>query len=192
MKRRVVKLGGSTLSAVDYVDRLQQWSALQTPAQTIVVVGGGIEIGAIARSQQRRHFSDAAAHWMCIDVMGRNVEQVLAKWPTARKLAGLDLLPPSDGTSETWLLDPRPFMEHDARQRNALPESWDVSSDSIAARVAHRAEADELVLLKSRLPRDLRRLGRYVDPYFTTAAKALSAVRFVNLRDARFSDVRWR
>jgi len=68
----------------------------------------------------------------------------------------------------------------------ALPADWRVTSDSIAAWLAERLQADELVLLKSRLPQasDLSAAVRegYVDPYFPTAARGRT-VRCVNLRE---------
>lgn len=192
MFRRVVKFGGSTLSASDHAGLLSKWLGAQQPAQSIVVVGGGDEIRRIARRQQEEHFSDDEAHWECIDVMRDNTRRLHRKLPQWLSLATIAELPPPDGQGQTYLLDPRSFMEDDAKQRSPLPESWDVSSDSIAARVAERFNADELVLLKSTLPRDVRRLGKYVDLFFATAAKRLKSVRFVNLRDEAFAEVRWR
>jgi aspartokinase-like uncharacterized kinase len=192
MARRVVKFGGSTLSAWDHRESFARWLSIQSPAQTIVVVGGGCEVRRIAEAQLAEEFSDEEAHWRCIDVMRRNAERLRSQMPDSPWLERLDELPEPSGVDETYLLDPRRFMEEDARGKSPLPASWDVSSDSIAARVAERSGADELVLLKSALPRDVRRLNGYVDPYFTSAAKRLPAVRFVNLRTPGFAEARWR
>jgi aspartokinase-like uncharacterized kinase len=192
MARRVVKFGGSTLAIDDYAESFVRWLSREPAAQTVVVVGGGIDVRRIAEEQLEEDFSDVEAHWRCIDVMRRNAERVQAQSGDAQWLARLSELPAPGDAAETFFLDPRQFMEDDARGKSPLPVSWDVSSDSIAARVAERAVADELVLLKSALPRSLSRLNGYVDPFFATAAKRVPAVRFVNLRDARFPDVRWR
>ena len=69
-----------------------------------------------------------------------------------------------------------------------LPESWDVTSDSIAARLAEIIAADELVLLKSApaapgLLHEIAAAG-YVDNFFPQAAEGLMRVRFANLRGA--------
>jgi hypothetical protein len=74
----------------------------------------------------------------------------------------------------------------------ALPQTWDVSSDSIAARVAELIAADELVLLKSALPGDAMNLADYVDPYFATASAKLRSIRFVNLAERSFPELRYR
>jgi aspartokinase-like uncharacterized kinase len=85
------------------------------------------------------------------------------------------------------ILDPLPYLlaAEAATKFTPLPHSWDVTSDSIAARVAAELQA-ELVLLKSTPPPsdDLPAAAAsgYVDPYFPTAAAGLQSVRFVNLR----------
>jgi hypothetical protein len=73
-----------------------------------------------------------------------------------------------------------------------LPHTWDVTSDSIAARLAAVLQACELVLLKSTLPQPGTEIDRaaaegYVDRYFPVAARGL-AVRAVNLRDDAFAE----
>ena len=74
-----------------------------------------------------------------------------------------------------------------------LPHSWDVTSDSIAARLAVLAGADELVLLKSGLPAGSLTLAQaaetgYVDRYFPVAAAGVPRVRCVNLRADGFPE----
>ena len=85
---------------------------------------------------------------------------------------------------ESFLRDVEPAMPGEA-----LPRNWGVTSDSIAARVAVALDADELVLLKSRLPSgtlDALVAGRYVDRYFPRAVRPLGSVRCVDLRTATF------
>ena len=70
-----------------------------------------------------------------------------------------------------------------------LPQSWDVTSDSIAARIARLLECRELILLKScPPPPDAIQLERaadsqYVDREFPRFARDVPQVRFVNLRE---------
>jgi aspartokinase-like uncharacterized kinase len=190
VQRRVVKLGGSVMK-LDYASLLKQWLAREPAAETIVVIGGGDEITNVAKAQQLEEFDDAEAHWLCIEVMRQNSQSLMKRLPHARWLPCCTELAAEAEAGSLWILDPWRFMLDDAKQKSPLPESWDVSSDSIAARLAETIRADELVLLKSRLPRDVRKLGRYVDLYFTFAARNLERVRFVNLRDPLFGDVVW-
>ena len=104
-------------------------------------------------------------------------------------------LPPGSSQSRVMILDPWRFL-HDEEPwlaREPLPESWDVTSDSIAARLAQLARADELVLLKSALPAEETiaemSASRFVDRYFPQASAGLERVRFVNLRDAAYSEL---
>ena len=80
-----------------------------------------------------------------------------------------------------------------------LPESWEVTSDSIAARLAIVLAAEELVLLKSASPPsgfseesswrgkilepDDRNQASIVDNFFHRIAGDVPTVRIVNLRD---------
>ena len=69
-----------------------------------------------------------------------------------------------------------------------LPESWDVTSDSLAAAVSNMYAAEELVVMKSSdAPSDesdlewLANVG-FVDPFFADLAEGIDQVRFVNLQ----------
>jgi len=103
--------------------------------------------------------------------------------------------PSASSCTRMMILDPWRFL-HDEEPRLArepLPESWDVTSDSIAARLAQFARADELVLLKSALPAEetiaeMSKSG-FLDRYFPQAAAGLERVRIVNLRDAAYSEL---
>lgn len=106
--------------------------------------------------------------------------------------AGLDSdIPDSlENTAKLIVLDVWEFLQNN-RARTALPASWDVTSDSIAAYVASVLQADELILLKSCLPdgdshmRDLAEVG-YVDRYFPKAGQNIRHIRCVNLRAEGF------
>ena len=76
----------------------------------------------------------------------------------------------------------------DSRGASPLAATWEVSSDSIAARLAVVVGAEELVLLKSALPADVRNLGDFVDAAFDETSRDLKVIRLVNLRDADFAE----
>lgn len=79
-------------------------------------------------------------------------------------------------------------MQADARGASPLAATWEVSSDSIAARLAVVVAAEELVLLKSALPADVRNLGDFVDAAFDQTSRDVNVIRFVNLRDTGFAE----
>jgi aspartokinase-like uncharacterized kinase len=88
------------------------------------------------------------------------------------------------------ILVPRPILGVIVRAGcglDPLPASWDVTSDTIAARIAVCLEAECLILLKSTsLPvgtsrDDAARLG-LVDPILPVVSRALPRVAYLNLR----------
>lgn len=68
----------------------------------------------------------------------------------------------------------------------ALPIGWQVTSDSIAARIAETLDADELVLMKSTDPPtstiEQAAQDGLVDAHFPLAAASVRRLRWVNLR----------
>jgi aspartokinase-like uncharacterized kinase len=193
LPRVVVKVGGSLFTDTDWFDLLLQWLHRQTAATGIVVLGGGEAVDAVQAEQSTIGTSDSEAHWRCIRVMGDHARSLAEKMPAWRLISDpreMNDYPDFKG----FILEADAFMEavDAALGPRALPESWDVSSDSIAARAAELFEADELVLLKSTLPRDVHALGDYVDPYFAEASRNLPSIRFVNLRDPAFPQLRLR
>jgi len=82
-----------------------------------------------------------------------------------------------------WLRHSEPYLPG-----SKLPANWEVTSDSIAARLAIVLQADELVLIKSCLPTDGKDLlqlidNGYVDPMLRTLAVQLASLKLVDLRN---------
>ncbi|MBX7169114.1 MAG: hypothetical protein K1X74_22450 [Pirellulales bacterium] len=191
---RVVKLGGSLLDWPDISTALPQWHAAQPAMPSVLVVGGG-RLADVFREMYRLHsLSEASAHWLCVRAMQLNSHLAHALWPATvhlDSLAAAARLPPE----RPGLLDPWQFLQAEATASgvSALPECWDVTSDSIAARAGECLGACELVLLKSALPsepftRAYATQTGYVDAFFATAAARLPAVRCVNLRGANWPE----
>ncbi|HEY2148142.1 MAG TPA: hypothetical protein VGH32_09405, partial [Pirellulales bacterium] len=94
------------------------------------------------------------------------------------------------------IFDPKQFLKaiEPTLDGARLPASCDVTSDSIAARIAQVLREDELALLKSCLPADaastieLASQSNYVDRGLPRFAGELPRVRFVNFRDADFAE----
>jgi dihydroneopterin aldolase len=139
----VVKLGGSLAEA----EGLQGWlAALEAGRGRAVAVPGGGTFADRVRAEQRRHgFSDRAAHRMALLAM-EQYALMLADLATALvpcRTAAEIYAALAAGEVPVWL--PTTMALADA----AIPESWDMTSDSLAAWLARRLGAERLVLVKS-------------------------------------------
>lgn len=178
---RVVKVGGSLLNLRGLDMQIKTWLNQEAPAQNILVPGGGILVDGV-RMQSRGN--DADDHWSCIAIMNA-LALALANNLSAKCISSPDILAETHAyyvlAPEAWLRECEPRLPG-----TRLPESWDVTSDSIAARLAICTGADELVLLKSADPpsRDLQELADcgYVDKFLPKLAGELPPWRIVNLR----------
>ena len=193
---RIVKLGGSLLDVEGLRGRLLAWLRAQKPKTTALVVGGGSIADAIRAIDRAQGLSPEAAHWLAIDSMGVTARLTAELFPEFALVHSLAAVCPAAvqgaAIGDVVIIDV-PRVLRAAAPADALPASWSVTSDSIAAWMAGKLAADELVLLKSKLPHgelDLKLLADegYVDSFFPHAAAKLERVRFVNLRDASYPE----
>ena len=204
MDVRVVKLGGSLLDDADVAARYRRWLNTQRPARNVLLVGGGKLVEVLRRADRTHSLDESLLHWLAIDCMGINARLVAGLLPEAELVAEwnglrrrlLQMLP--EGKSGTLVFDVTGFMRQIEPRLpgTLLPHGWNVTSDSIAARVAAGLAAGELVLLKSALPSEepqttqaLADIG-YVDESFPTIAREVRMIRCVNLRESGADNVR--
>ncbi len=179
---RIVKVGGSLFNLPDLGSRLQSWLDAQAPARNILVTGGAWFADEVRKQSYGDESSD---HWTCIVLMDTTAKLLRAELPGAELVQNVR---PGRPSTRSLVLAPWHWMEEyePSHPGTRLPESWDVSSDSIAARLAICLEADELVLLKSADPpsRNLQELADagYVDKFLPKLAGELPPWRMVNLR----------
>lgn len=153
---RVVKLGGSLLDAsalpacLDAVERLG--------GHTLIVPGGGPFAEQVRIAQRQLRFDDVAAHRMAILAMQQMALLINSLKPgfvRFDKVAALGDLP----DVAVW----SPLVEE--LDRADIVPGWDVTSDSLAAWLAGRVKAKELMLVKSAeidagaTPNELQRQG---------------------------------
>ncbi len=192
---RVIKLGGSLLTVDGLANRLERWLQQQPLMPSLVVVGGGSTAHTVRAFDRRHHLDESTAHWLAIRAMQFNARLVKALLPGATLLESFDQWTAAVELPLVWVVDPWTMLRQDAsRHVDPLPESWEVTSDSIAAWIATQTKAAELVLLKSALPtcsptvRCAVECG-YVDRYFAQAASMLPRMRCVNLREESFPEI---
>lgn len=189
MRTRVVKVGGSLLRLADLPGRLERWLAGQPAATNALLVGGGRLVDEIRAQQRTWGYQDEVAHELALRAMDLNGRQLAAA------LSACQLI--SDWHPGTPLPSAGPVViccAEWARGESVFERSWRTTSDSIAAELAGRLAAAELVLLKSALPNPAGDSGaggkNYLDPLFFRHLPPNLAVRLVDLSDASFPEVR--
>ena len=167
----VVKVGGSLfehpglgLGLNQYLDPLLQTGPVW------LVPGGGQFTDAVREYDRVHHLGDEAAHWLAL----RSLSVSALFLASLLKRDGLTIL------------DCHDFARADDGRPGSLPYSWNVTSDSIAARAAVVGGASRLVLLKSvdvppDTPWDDAAARGWVDPHFQAVAHGLT-VEVVNFR----------
>ncbi|GJD97402.1 amino acid kinase family protein [Methylobacterium iners] len=157
MKRdlSVVKVGGS-LTADE--GRLRAILGGLAGSDDVIVPGGGAFADAVRADQAALGYDDARAHRLALDAMTRMGERFLRLEPrllSARSVAACAL----PGRTRVW--DPAALKAGHPE----IPESWDVTSDSLALWLATELGAARCLLLKSvdapsgAGPAELSRLG---------------------------------
>jgi aspartokinase-like uncharacterized kinase len=172
----IVKLGGSLAAA----GTLRTWLDVVTReggGRAIIVPGGGDFAQAVRGAQRRLGFSDRTAHRMALLAMEQYALLLMELAPSLRPCAGEAQIAAAlaAGGSALWL--PSAMVAADP----AIAESWDVTSDSLAAWLAHRIRATRLILVKSApapepplSPERLAALG-FVDAAFPAYAASAGA-----------------
>lgn len=176
----IVKLGGSLVSHPRLPALLSALARRGAPL--VLVTGGGPLADGVRALQPRLGLSDAACHRMAILAMEQTAIAfadlasglVFADTPEAIAEAH------AQGCAALWL---PARMALAARE---LPESWDLTSDSLAAWLAAELGAARLTLVKSApasgpIPADWAASG-LVDPLFPSfAAHVTGAVEIVTI-----------
>ena len=188
---RVVKVGGSLFDLPDLGERLREWLARQRPAHNVLIAGGGPLVEQIRTWHADEPIEDAAAHWMCVDLLTVTAHMLHAWMPEIPLVEDDCLLCQRVGEPGATIFGPAPWMRHSepGLPGTWLPSNWETTSDSIAGRLAAALLADEFVLMKSALPRrktsrELSALAAvgYIDSVLAQMAPELPPTRLVNLR----------
>jgi 5-(aminomethyl)-3-furanmethanol phosphate kinase len=142
----------------------------------VVVAGGGPFADAVRISQQKWKFSDASAHRMAILAMEQFAFLLCGLEPRLQPAASPSAIAHAcrSGKTPVWLPARMAFGAAE------LPESWDVTSDSLALWLADALRIPQAVLVKSaRLPRstaspDLLASRGVVDPFLPSMLSRIS------------------
>lgn len=138
----VVKLGGS----LAFSDHLPVWlDRLAGRSDLVVVPGGGPFADQVRILQGRWGFADSAAHHMALlgmEQFGRMLCGLRSGLSPAASLFQIFQLA-GEGVTPVWL--PVAMVRDDP----SIAESWEVTSDSLAAWLCGQLGAEDLLLIKS-------------------------------------------
>lgn len=138
---RVIKLGGSLAQSEQLAACLEHITAIALTS-TIIVPGGGEFANQVRAAQQHWRFDDIAAHHMAILAMQQMAIMFQALQPGWALSSSLSALKQTQKVS-IWFPDPALLNRH------SIPASWDITSDSLAAWLADRLAATELIVVKA-------------------------------------------
>lgn len=178
----VVKVGGSLLDWAELKSRLETFLKSLTPP-ILLVPGGGNSADAIREFDRVHKLGDDASHWLALRACAVNGHML------ARLLGGLPMIAEVQRAEAVAVVDLLPFAQRDETRPDHWPHRWDVTSDSMAVRVAHVAGAEELILLKStdvEVDWSAAAKKNQVDAFFPIALGRAPGVRVrsINLRKA--------
>jgi len=139
----VVKLGGSLMAS----PHLSTWLATLSASRgaAVIVAGGGPFADAVRVAQETTPFDDRAAHRMAILAMEQYAIMLAALEPGLRLAASRAEIKAAAraGATPIWLPARMSFDAPD------IPESWEVTSDSLAVWLARKLGLAQVLLVKS-------------------------------------------
>ena len=187
---RVVKVGGSLFELPNVSERLDIWLRKQSDAHHVLITGGGKLVDQVRQWHSINPWDEEQAHWLCIELMSVTARLLQLRIPQTPIINDVEQLRRRFTEPGCSIFDSFSWLRHGEPTASGqpLPASWDVTSDSIAARLATVLRANELVLLKSTSPSDQANLHQlaeagFLDAAFPVFAADIPAIRFVNLRD---------
>jgi aspartokinase-like uncharacterized kinase len=189
----VLKVGGSLLDwpelPVRLAGLLEARRSSHPEERPVLIAGGGGAADFVRVLDRVHHLGDSTAHELAIQALDFTARLLAALLPRSTPIDHLEALGSVWVDGGVPVLVPGPILDQIERAgQERLPPGWDVTSDSIAARIAVHLDADRFILLKSSaLPPGTRRdeasRRGWVDPVFPHVARALRHVEYLNLRD---------
>jgi aspartokinase-like uncharacterized kinase len=188
----VVKVGGSLLDLPALGTHLRHWLGSLDTRKVLLMAGGGPTADVIRVLDRIHALGEEAAHWLALRALSLNAFILQAMLPHAQVIGTWQDAPALWSRGVAAIVDAFPFARADEKHADHLPHRWEVTSDSLAARLAIVAGARELVLLKSvSIARGMSwteaaRLG-HVDPFFAQVGEQASSrgivVRSIDFRE---------
>jgi aspartokinase-like uncharacterized kinase len=148
MREVIVKVGGSLYDLPDLGRRLRQW--LDGRGERILLVpGGGPAADWIRQLDAADPLGAERAHWLALRSLTLAAHVLAARLPNSDVIDAVAQRHVAWQRGQTPILDLFPIAAADEVHPEHLDHTWDVTSDSLAARACLVAGIKQLVLLKS-------------------------------------------
>jgi aspartokinase-like uncharacterized kinase len=185
----IVKVGGSLYGWPPLGERLREYLHTLRDFSVVIVPGGGPFANVIRMMDETHKLGPEAAHWLALRSLTSAAHLLVQLVPRAKVIEGLNAARSSWMRGRVSVLDMFRFARGDESRPDHLPHIWEVTTDSLAARVARIGQAQRLILLKSApmpagadWPTAASR--GYVDGQFPAAvADAPFPIEAINFRD---------
>ena len=135
--KQVVKIGGSLFPdyAIELAKQLEG-------TDSVIILGGGEFANLIRKYDSEINFSKKASHWTAIDCMDIIAKLVNDKVDSSELAYTIEEVKRLSDEGQTPIFVVSDFL----RKENPFECSWDVTSDSISAYVAHLLNANLLIV----------------------------------------------
>jgi len=146
INQAIFKIGGKILensknieSTISQLTQLYEENILQ---KILIIPGGGSYANFIRKIDEELKLGVALAHWMAVYSMNYNGIELNRKYPRLECIEELEKF--QDAKKMFCIFLPYNYL----RKNDALPHSWDVTSDSIAHYIAYKLHLNRCFLIK--------------------------------------------
>ncbi len=183
----IVKVGGSLLNLSDLSERIVALRDQRPGIRPVLIAGGGPAADVVRSWDDTFSLGESACHALALTSMQLTASLLERILPQSCVVSS-EAEAAACWSCGTWpILDVAAWLNETEANQAGLPESWDVTSDSLSAWVAEKWDAEELWLLKStELPAEttiaMASRLELVDAYFLKIAPRVRKISWCNLR----------
>lgn len=141
----LLKVGGSLYRQPELPTYALTWGMLAAEYRLLLLPGGGPFADQVRAADACFNLSDSTTHWMSILAMDQYAYLLANLIPSAALVYTLEMAGAICANRQLAVLAPSALL----LQKDPLPHSWQITSDSIAAWLAKYANIQRLILLKS-------------------------------------------
>lgn len=146
MTDAIIKVGGSLQKGHNLTDLCLMLENIGKKHRIILIPGGGLFADSVRRCTRDFNIDQNTAHWMAILAMNQYGYLLSSLIPDSVTTEDID---EAQHCAEQY--QPAIFLPYRLlKQKDPLPHSWQITSDSISAWIAGYLDTKRLILIKSR------------------------------------------